>query len=494
MPFNNSAYPDNEWLSLDNWSAPSPAIASGTAPPAPGPQPNPGFLNQPSVPSEPFADDWSRIPASHLTQFAWHPPIFPDSMGWYSLAAPAPREMRPLQPVGLLAGLAHLQSATTDPPLGLLGAMPNLQSAAAGAPGSWQGLLGGIAPDINDQAPPLQENLDNLPWPPPSVLSTVDGSYQAPGERLTGSNALTAASYALGSSSNTQPDLIGHQASSPPYAFLRSDQLANPYIIPVSADDKLEPHPHKDIDLGTETGLTPPTTALPALPPLIGPLLPGAFPGAAPAPPQPRALSPSQPGGQPASGSPDPRLLPPLPPGTDGPQASPNPPTPQAQPTSPQSTSSAPRQTSPGSPAPVPAPIDDGPETLENRPSGSALPPINRSESPASSSQSWRVGEQKAGSVQTPVRITYKGKEVTIRLDFPPEGDLIRDIKLYNWERSAYLKAFMQRVVTKDFQAQIQKYQAHKPIIRFEFSKQPPPWAVQAIGEVGGTYIVKPDP
>jgi hypothetical protein len=54
------------------------------------------------------------------------------------------------------------------------------------------------------------------------------------------------------------------------------------------------------------------------------------------------------------------------------------------------------------------------------------------------------------------------------------------------------MKPFLQKMVTKDFQEQIQKYQSLDPRVKFKFSAQPPPWAVQAIEEIGGTYIVEP--
>jgi hypothetical protein len=51
---------------------------------------------------------------------------------------------------------------------------------------------------------------------------------------------------------------------------------------------------------------------------------------------------------------------------------------------------------------------------------------------------------------------------------------------------------FLQGKVKRDFQEQIQKYQTIDPRVKLKFSEEPPPWVVQAIEEVRGTYIVDP--
>jgi hypothetical protein len=77
-------------------------------------------------------------------------------------------------------------------------------------------------------------------------------------------------------------------------------------------------------------------------------------------------------------------------------------------------------------------------------------------------------------------------------LDYPPDKDGITDLKKYNWWKPGYVKPFLQKKVTENFQDQIKKYQSLDPRVKFKFSEQPPPWAVQAIEEIGGTYIVEP--
>jgi hypothetical protein len=134
-------------------------------------------------------------------------------------------------------------------------------------------------------------------------------------------------------------------------------------------------------------------------------------------------------------------------------------------------------------PAPQPAEAGAVPSGL---PDGDALPLL--------SSQSWRRFDQKHGSRQTTLRTTFRGKDVTVRLDFPPNENGIVDLKEYNWWKPGYTVPFLQGKVTEKFQAQIQKYQTLDPKVRFQFFEQPPPWVVRAIEQVGGAYLVKPDP
>jgi hypothetical protein len=82
--------------------------------------------------------------------------------------------------------------------------------------------------------------------------------------------------------------------------------------------------------------------------------------------------------------------------------------------------------------------------------------------------------------------------EVSVRLDYPPAENGIVDLKKFNWWKPAYLKPFLQGRVQEDFKTQIKKYQTIHPRVQFKFSEQPPPWVVQALEEVGGTYIVDP--
>jgi hypothetical protein len=88
-------------------------------------------------------------------------------------------------------------------------------------------------------------------------------------------------------------------------------------------------------------------------------------------------------------------------------------------------------------------------------------------------------------------RITFQGKEMNVRLDFPPDKDGVLDLKKYNWWKPGYSVPFLQQKVIEKFQLQIQKYQSLDPRVKFKFSEPPPPWVVQAIEQVGGTYVVK---
>jgi hypothetical protein len=104
----------------------------------------------------------------------------------------------------------------------------------------------------------------------------------------------------------------------------------------------------------------------------------------------------------------------------------------------------------------------------------------------------WQQYEHEKGSQQTVLHTTFQGREVTVRLDYPPNENGIVDLKKYNWWKPGYLRPFLQGKVREDFQTQIQKYQTLDPRVKFKFSEQPPPWVVQALEEVGGTYIVDP--
>ncbi|HEY6259212.1 MAG TPA: hypothetical protein VIY51_25825 [Xanthobacteraceae bacterium] len=99
---------------------------------------------------------------------------------------------------------------------------------------------------------------------------------------------------------------------------------------------------------------------------------------------------------------------------------------------------------------------------------------------------------KKKGSQQTTLRITFEGRERTVRLDFPPAENGAIDLKKYNWWKPGCLRPVLQQKVAENFQIQIQKYQSIHPNVMFKFSEQPPPWVAQAIGQVGGTYVVEP--
>jgi hypothetical protein len=100
--------------------------------------------------------------------------------------------------------------------------------------------------------------------------------------------------------------------------------------------------------------------------------------------------------------------------------------------------------------------------------------------------------EQQQGSQQTTVHATIGGKDVTLRLDFPPDENGITDLKDYKWSSPGYQVPFLQQKVIENFQAQLRRYQAIHPQVRLQFSQQPPQWVERAIEEAGGTYFVQP--
>jgi hypothetical protein len=103
----------------------------------------------------------------------------------------------------------------------------------------------------------------------------------------------------------------------------------------------------------------------------------------------------------------------------------------------------------------------------------------------------WQNYEQKNGSQQTPMTTVVDGQQVSVRLDAPISSDGIIDYKDYNWDSPAYQNSFIQERVISSFQRQIAVYQTLSPNVTFQFSQQPPDWAVNAIQAVGGDYIVK---
>jgi hypothetical protein len=104
----------------------------------------------------------------------------------------------------------------------------------------------------------------------------------------------------------------------------------------------------------------------------------------------------------------------------------------------------------------------------------------------------WQVYEQKHGSQQTPMTIIADGQTRKVRLDVPPTPTDVLDFKDYNWSKGTYDQPFMRQKVIDQFQAQIRLYQAVRPNVVLQFSREPPDWVVKAIFEVGGSYSVKP--
>src|SRR5258708_5417983 len=84
--------------------------------------------------------------------------------------------------------------------------------------------------------------------------------------------------------------------------------------------------------------------------------------------------------------------------------------------------------------------------------------PIGDKSPTISSVPEWRQYELDKGSQQTIVRTIFEGRDITVRLDFPPDMDGIVDLRKFNWWKPGYMKPFLQGKVTKSFQMQIQKY------------------------------------
>jgi hypothetical protein len=416
----------------NNANVPAPAAAPNL--PAPNPQPSgatAGPSNQPAPPRpDPLAPYWALIPASRVGAMAWHPPIF--------------LSPNPLSPQNIPAS-----GWVTPPPIFLNS--PGQRPSAGPAPLDYSlpayGLLGGIA----RLAASVPSDLG-----PPSAANGMLGGIA----RMIAASAapdplsLSGPRGFLGSLADLPVPPSTQAASYAPYLgpFLSSDLIGFPDGGPLPAIELIADKTKgpRNIDLFDERafGETPPPGS--AAPRLVPPF------GAGPRPPAPPPLAPPTP---PSSPSEVTTISPGQ--GANGPRA---------------------HGTSIG-PAPQPAEAGAVPSGL---PDGDVLPPL--------SSQSWRRFEQKHGSRQTTLRTTFRGKDVTVRLDFSPNQNGIVDLKEYNWWKPGYTVPFLQGKVTEKFQEQIQKYQTLDPKVRFQFSEQPPPWVVQAIEQVGGAYFVKPDP
>jgi hypothetical protein len=462
-----------------NPNMPAPAPAPNPALPAPNPQLSSATLgpsNQPAPPRpDPFAAYWALIPASRLGALAWAPPIFPSSNPFafqnipaapppFSLNSPRqfpsatpapPDDLPPTAPNGLFASIGRMLAARAKP----------YDPFEAAANGIW----GGIAKMIAANAAPdpgargFLGSLADLPTPP----------------------SAQAASYAPYSGPFLPLDPTTLQAGNPPFASLRSDLLnranptgpilnqlltdqalgasdtggesARPNYLLIAGDNEDEKEKERQkLDPWVSMGLPDvgPTTSPKALPtfPLVLPFSPRPLP-----PPTPAPQPPPRPSLPPAA-SPPPLLNP--------------------------SRAPAPPPRSAGTPT-EPVEGDAGAEDASPPgPAGGAASPIPQARG--------KRYEQQEGSQQTTVRTIIDGKEVTFRLDFPPDENGIKDLKDYKWSRRGYQVPFLQQRVIEDFQAQLRNYQAIHPQVKLQFSEQPPQWVERAIEDAGGTYFVKP--
>jgi hypothetical protein len=143
--------------SPDDRSVLAPSETPSTAQPAPGARPNaanPLISNPPALRPDTLRHYWSLIPASRVGAMAWHPPIFPNSLGQFPLPAPG-----------------RLSAPRIDATQGLLGALANLPAGNPAALPSFQPT--GLALGTGDlSAPPsLFSSLANLPSLPPPAAS-----------------------------------------------------------------------------------------------------------------------------------------------------------------------------------------------------------------------------------------------------------------------------------------------------------------------------------
>jgi hypothetical protein len=238
-----------------------------------------------------------NIPAS-----AWvtPPPIFPDSFGQFPLAAPAPRDVPPIDATG-----------------GLLGGIAKMLAAPAPVNDPWDvaanGLFGGIAKLPAASASPGPKSIAGSR----GLLGALANLQPAT------SNARADAPYLAGSRAFLLPDPIGYQEGNPSYAYVGNDlpnradpsgpaaeqpptdetfgaapdqENASPSVLLVNGDEEEEKEHNKPdpaVFSGlSDKGLTTSPKALPTFPPLLPffprPLLPST---SAPQPP-PRASLP----------------------------------------------------------------------------------------------------------------------------------------------------------------------------------------------------------
>jgi hypothetical protein len=446
----NAAFPD-DWIYPDGRSAPTSAVAPSAVPPAPGPQPNaanPATANRLAPPPAPFAAYWSLIPASRVGALAWEPPIFPDSFGQFPPAMPTPSNDPPRFAVGGLLGAiprmcaaAPLNISPRFAPGGLLGAIPRMCAPASPADplaAAANGILGAIA-----KLPATRASLDI----PPNVIA--QGS-------LGGTAKLQQANGPL----PYQPGLpdVGNDPSDPIDALrtlhATPTGLPGPSAPPSSPGGSFIP-PSFGADQSTLNGAPTATHAAYIYPSPLDQILPCFV----------SSIGCAGGGGGNRGG------------GGDGP-AAPRPSLPSA----------------PRSPAPAPRSVGEGPELTEGDAGAREVAPTapaggGSSPSPLGRGKQY---EQKYGSQQTTRHVVIDGRDATVRLDFPPDENGIVDLKDYNWSNPGYQVPFIQQKVIENFQAQIRRYQAVHPKIRFQFSVQPPPWIERALEDAGGTYFVKP--
>jgi hypothetical protein len=420
----SDGYP-NDWIYPTSWPAPS-ATSPGIAPPAPSPPIgtfNPGISKPPLPPTDPLAAYWSTIPASRLAAVAWAPPIFPDAFGRFQLTRPAPAAPLPLTiESGLLGGVGRMlaERAAGIPSFGeghdLYGAIARLPAASAPrdvwSDGGGQGLLGGIPnlPGVSSLFP-SQPRLSDLENDPSNSIVPLRPLRAA-------SNGFADSRAPLGSSEGPPASLI-------PWAF--------------GADES------------NSEGIPTANNAIYIYPNLLDQIIP-CFAS---------SLGCAGGGGGNRGGG-------------GGGRAGPRPSTPSA-PRAPEPEPGPPTPSAPSAPAPsqspVAAPAD--PAEASTNAGGSGGP------APAAGGGSPKLGrgkryEQQHGSQQTTESVIIDGKEVSVRLDFPPTENGIVDLKDYNWSSPGYAVPFLRQKVVESFRGKIRKYQAIHPQVRFQLSQEPP--------------------
>jgi hypothetical protein len=203
-------------------------MAPSTAPPAPGPQPNPAVANRPLEHLDPYHAFWSQMPASRAGAMAWHPPIFlsPDPSTWlpplttpnaFGQFPPAANLPPPDSgPGGIFGGIGKIiaeQARANNPWAALASGVPEMTAATASTDPMSRAasrLMFGSLANLQPAATPL-----SAPWDT-AARSFVGGTANLPSES---SDPFESVSF---------PSQSANQAQSVPPSFARLSWISTP--------------------------------------------------------------------------------------------------------------------------------------------------------------------------------------------------------------------------------------------------------------------------